>query len=1049
MITKYALFKRFHPKVFLLIMLVAGLENIIAQSNKYPFEASNFITSPKEYQFLKFGDIPISEYSGIPKIEIPLYEIKQRGISIPLILRYNAQGIKVTEEASSVGLGWDLSLGSITQIVNDKNDLESSIISMFPDYYWYPHPMLYYNNLNPPGISSINMSVDPFSFITYCGPSPTFCQIPVSGAWQSVDLDRRYYYDLSKDIFRFNFGDESFSFTITKVDGKIKCKIINRVGFKVESYIGSNNYFSWKITNPSGTIFYFEEINKCEKSYGTGGKSSFSGVFTDEETKLTTSKINTEHAVGAWNQDDDSRTWQISKIVTIFNDIITFDYERKTSITSLDISHVWKIAPILYYSECHGSGKYDACYNLGPIVPTLPYSHNGNTLDYAEYNVTGMLEDISYLSSIHFKEGSLYFYKSNRVDWNNTLKVDSIGVYNCIGAEVSSIVFNYNYFTSNYCGKGYAKIKKTFEELVNRLKLSSLIVNNEKYTFDYYDEKLPPKNSYGVDYWGFYNGDTTNISMIADLKDFDITKYNFYKTFLDYNNSSRKAKLKFCLASTIRKITYPTGGYSLLNFELNEFAYDITSPFINNTLCTAGGGLRVHNISNYSNDVLANSKIYTYYGGKLLRPLKMYYFDDEKYDAATSCTLTQSIQYSSMITLHSNSLQSTSILGNNPNIGYDKVIILDSIPSGISQTRKIIKYYQNLRNIVPITVGIYPTLVPAVQYGLTNGSLLREEEFSGSNLCRRTSFEYINYNKTPLDYNCTCDYIGNWGNRFGDEYTLCMYQSLDSKRLRVAYYPLCSTESKVSKKTTVDYFNGDSISKYEMDYYNESTRLLNQKYLNASNGAKTEIIVLPDSVSYPSFINTQEQETLRKLARANRLTESVGSYKVLNGRTYLKEVNDYNNNSLLPEISKFAHFESPFIQKEKYTYDVNKNVVEVIGNDGVCTCYLWGYGFRYPIVKIVGLPYSTITSLLLSQISSLGNSYSYTESSFTTIRSTLSNYTALITTYTYKPLVGILTETNERGLTTTYVYDSSNRLKSIIDSDGNILKSYQYHFADQ
>lgn len=799
------LYKSFFSNAFLLIMLLAGLDNIIAQSTKYSFEATNFTASPKEYQFLKYGEIPISEYSGIPKIEIPLYEIQQRGISIPLILRYNAQGIKVTEEASSVGLGWDLSLGSISQIVNDKNDLESIITPMFPDYYWYPHPLEYYPE-NPPISSSINMSAAPFSFITYCGGPPIFGKIPVNGEWQTIDLDRIYYYDLSKDIFRFNFMGESFSFTITKVDGKIKCKILNRVGYKVESYIGSNNYYSWKITNPSGTIFYFEEVNKCEKNYLTAGGNSFTGVFTDENTLLTTPKIGTEHNMGGFSQEDDSRTWQISKIVTTYNDIITFDYVKKSSLISKDISHLWKIAPRLYYSEHWLCAKGDQASCVGPIVSAFPYVRTGNTLDRVELRVTDMIEDMSYLKTINFKDGTIKFFNSNRIDWNNSLKIDSIGIYNCVGSEVKSAVFNYDYFTSDYEGRGYAKICKSYEELVNRLKLSNIIINNEKYSFDYYNEKLPPKNSYGIDYWGYYNGESSNISLIANLKDFDISKYNYYKTFLDNNNALRNANLKFCLASTIKKITFPTGGFSQFEFELNEFQYDINSPFINNTLCTTGGGLRIHKISDFTVGELASSKVYNYYGGKLLQPLRLYYLENEIYNQAT-CSLTATQSYDGMITLHSNSLQTMSILGSNPIVGYDKVVLLDSIPSGINNTRQTVKYFQNAKNIVPISVGVYPTLVPSVQYGLTNGSLLREEDFSGNNIVKRTSFDYINFNMTPIDYNCNCEFIGNWGIVCWEAEMSCLHGGCSTtrvqhKKLRVAYYPLCATESKISKKTT-------------------------------------------------------------------------------------------------------------------------------------------------------------------------------------------------------------------------------------------------------
>ncbi|WP_367330662.1 hypothetical protein [Sphingobacterium multivorum] len=53
---------------------------------------------------------------------------------------------------------------------------------------------------------------------------------------------------------------------------------------------------------------------------------------------------------------------------------------------------------------------------------------------------------------------------------------------------------------------------------------------------------------------------------------------------------------------------------------------------------------------------------------------------------------------------------------------------------------------------------------------------------------------------------------------------------------------------------------------------------------------------------------------------------------------------------------------------------------------------------------------------------------------------------ALMTTYTYKPLVGITTKTDTRGITEYYEYDSFGRLSLIKDFNGHILKDFRYHY---
>src|ERR1700745_404186 len=83
----------------------------IAASAQGPPLAKVVPPSPTSQAFQKYGDIPVSAYTGIPDISIPLYTAKFRDISVPISLSYHASGIKVSEEASQVGLGWVLNAG--------------------------------------------------------------------------------------------------------------------------------------------------------------------------------------------------------------------------------------------------------------------------------------------------------------------------------------------------------------------------------------------------------------------------------------------------------------------------------------------------------------------------------------------------------------------------------------------------------------------------------------------------------------------------------------------------------------------------------------------------------------------------------------------------------------------------------------------------------------------------------------------------------------------------------------------------------------------------
>lgn len=67
--------------------------------------------TPEAFAFQEYGRFSTEGSDGSVDITIPVHTIKSRDLLIPISLHYGGRGIKVGEEASWVGLGWDLSVG--------------------------------------------------------------------------------------------------------------------------------------------------------------------------------------------------------------------------------------------------------------------------------------------------------------------------------------------------------------------------------------------------------------------------------------------------------------------------------------------------------------------------------------------------------------------------------------------------------------------------------------------------------------------------------------------------------------------------------------------------------------------------------------------------------------------------------------------------------------------------------------------------------------------------------------------------------------------------
>jgi hypothetical protein len=171
--------------------------------------------SPDAASLGKYGEIPVSTYTGIPNTEIPIYKIQSGKLSLPISLSYHAGGIKVEDIASSVGLGWSLNAGgTITRTVRGLPDEKAT------DGYFAFFPQ--------------NLSLTPQQLR------------------QSAD-DLK---DTQPDLFYFNFGPYSGKLIFDKTG---ECHVMPFQKFKIKPAIGPKKGATdnWEIVAEDGTIFTF------------------------------------------------------------------------------------------------------------------------------------------------------------------------------------------------------------------------------------------------------------------------------------------------------------------------------------------------------------------------------------------------------------------------------------------------------------------------------------------------------------------------------------------------------------------------------------------------------------------------------------------------------------------------------------------------------------------------------------------------------------------------------------------------------------------------
>jgi YD repeat-containing protein len=483
--------------------------------------------SPNAAAFAKYGNIPVSTYTGLPNISIPIYEIRNRDIVVPISLSYHASGIKVAEEASQVGLGWTLNTGGmISRNVVNQDDFAETIWAYLNTNNH--SPVFPADTLSLTILKSLQSGVN-VKFVNLGDvATPTVYNLE-----NYIDGQE---YDFEPDQFSFNFVGNSGKFMLRR-----------NANNTIEPVLEKQQKLSISV-NAAGTSFTVK----------TPDGASY--LFNVLETYRSNGEGEVEHV----------SAWYLSDITSPTGAKVYFDY---TIVTQF-------IKPVGVFTETQQAFMASCvAFTCADFVPASPGAYApGKTYK----NVR--------LDRIRWDNGKVEFEMGDRLDVLGDKKVESMRVYaNDLVTGQPQLrdvyEFGYQYFSDITMSPVFpvTDVDVTNDHLTKRLKLVSIQRKSPdgkteyKHKFQYYESgdvygRLPAKNSYSRDHWGYYNGSGKASFLPSYQRVAQVTSLEMIDGVMGPERDPNPLYIK---AASLKSITYPTGGTTEFEYGIND--YDIVN----------------------------------------------------------------------------------------------------------------------------------------------------------------------------------------------------------------------------------------------------------------------------------------------------------------------------------------------------------------------------------------------------------------------------------------------------------------------------------------
>ncbi|GAB2769792.1 hypothetical protein GCM10027275_10370 [Rhabdobacter roseus] len=1092
--------------LFFLVLIPAGVK---AQFQKPDVN----MPSPNAASLGLYGEVPVSLYTGTPSIDIPLYTLEEGKIKVPISLSYHASGVRVNQHPGWVGLNWNLNAGgAITRVVKDlpdDKDLSKAGVERKYGYYFnqeiHNHSnwdsklhiqflITYARSSGAATFAQMDTEPDEFSF-NFMGYSGKF-YLNGEGKWQvrsdqyvQVELMEEVMLDVPDDMNLPPDRDHSFEaqefedikktfkgFILTTEDGTRyefggqASAIEYSVPFfsQYESNWEADSWYLTKITSPEGqqVVLTYEVSPAGQGKYiGTFAPSVYfvPSTWTDMEPwglQPILNWLGVTSGGGTIPCIADMNMGRATQGVLYNGQLIRATYLKRIESATTRIN--FDTAPTVelkYANRLFENHMMDVWRNTGTVCDMFPYLYHKN-----EYQC-GQEDNNDSLSTVLRRVLDQMVWRQ----LNNLEVVEK--------ATDSRVAYRELHYTATEAER-LRLLSVHFQDKANPLCAS-------RYDLDYYHtpgNELPDYLDVGdqTDHWGFFNknakplgspGYLASINSDPDLPTSMPLKMAIFQQF--YNHKEASEDILVLQEGSLRKVTYPTGGYSEFTYERHA-ASQYLHAWRNGDLTLMSeadlkiGGLRIREISSHDG-TLAKIQRYEYTDGTsssgILAGKHQYHWPEYRVEASTSSDIT----YYREVFSYQNLLP-TGINAQGSHIGYRQV---KEVQSDGSYTLHRFTNYESdyptdrLRHM-DVAVDLSKRMQsvgaqydPRIDRSWERGQLLSQEIYNSAHqllLRRQNSYQRL-----------SSDYVRSAS---ASSFVVCRANPEFAPSHARVYTGLpYRYETHLFRRVREEVFQHDveDPTAYSLDVteysYNQQGFPVDVKHTRNDSYTRTKNRYVGDYVfshPAPSFADPQAEllHRMQQRGMVGRLVEQqvwnnqtpgvsspTGPERLVEG--YLNTFRDYSSPAQLAagQLNLQVQHTRRFVSATPPT----SAPLSSLGATG--SVYAFTADSRYTRTEVEFAPDATGYTAWGEPQHFRGADEIWTTLDWGTgaqsSRLLARSQGALTTTFEYsQPLVGVSKITDPTGYWKTYEYDGFNRLLRVKDPQGRSLQAYRYFLTN-